>query len=58
MVATYLGLVELGKARFFHAPPPKAPLARRRTHRERRVHRVASRWSRRRIDRRRAARRT
>lgn len=46
MVATYLGLVELGKARFFRAPPPERPLARPRPPRERRILRRAVRWSR------------
>jgi Mg2+-importing ATPase len=50
MVATYLGLVELGKARFFHAPSQGVPLARRRPQNERRLNRVAARWSRRRIE--------
>ena len=50
MVVTYLGLVEVGKARFFRAPPPEKPLARPRGPRERRMHRVATRWSRRTIE--------
>ena len=45
MVITYLGLVELGKARFFRPGPPVEPLAKPKPARERRVHRVASRWS-------------
>ncbi|MGD0115817.1 MAG: magnesium-translocating P-type ATPase [Dehalococcoidia bacterium] len=45
MIATYLGLVEAGKSRFFRPQPDKPPLARRRGSWERRIHRVAARWS-------------
>ena len=45
MVVTYLGLVEAGKSRFFRPVPGKQPLARPRGKWERRVHRVAARWS-------------
>jgi hypothetical protein len=44
MIGTYLALVELAK-RYFFAPPAKQPLAARRKRSERRVHRVATRWS-------------
>jgi hypothetical protein len=44
MIGTYLALVELAK-RYFFAPPAKQPLAVRRKRSERRVHRVATRWS-------------
>ena len=46
MVITYLGLVELGKARFFRPRRGVEPLARRKTRQERRMHRRAARWSR------------
>jgi Mg2+-importing ATPase len=45
MVVTYLGLVEAGKSRFFRPEPGDRPLARKRGRWERRVHRVAARWS-------------
>jgi P-type Mg2+ transporter len=45
MVVTYLGLVEAGKSRFFRPIPGERPLARKRGRWERRVHRVAARWS-------------
>ncbi len=45
MVVTYLGLVELGKSRFFRPQPGVQPLARRRPSHERRIHRRAARWS-------------
>ncbi len=45
MVITYLGLVEMGKARFFRPTPGERPLARPHVPRERRLHRVATRWS-------------
>jgi Mg2+-importing ATPase len=45
MVVTYLGIVEAGKARFFRPQPDKPPLARRRGRLERRIHRLAARWS-------------
>jgi len=45
MIGTYLALVELAKAYFFAPPPAKRPLAARRKRSERRVHRVATRWS-------------
>ena len=45
MIAAYLALVECAKAAFF-GPPVARPVARRRAA-ERRVHRVAARWSRR-----------
>jgi Mg2+-importing ATPase len=45
MVVTYLGLVEAGKSRFFRPEPGERPLARKRGKWERRVHRVAARWS-------------
>ncbi|MGD0948380.1 MAG: magnesium-translocating P-type ATPase [Candidatus Binatia bacterium] len=44
MIGTYLALVELAKVYFF-APPAKQPLAARRKRSERRVQRVATRWS-------------
>jgi Mg2+-importing ATPase len=44
-VVTYLGLVEAGKSRFFRPEPGERPLARKRGKWERRVHRVAARWS-------------
>lgn len=44
MVATYLVLVELVKARFFRVRPGPRPLAQRPTEWERRVHRRAFRW--------------
>jgi Mg2+-importing ATPase len=51
MVVTYLGLVEVGKARFFRPTPGARPLARRRDRHVRRIHRVAARWSRPRLHR-------
>jgi Mg2+-importing ATPase len=45
MVITYLGLVELGKARFFRAVPTGKPLARPMERRQRLVQRLATRWS-------------
>ncbi len=45
MIVTYLGIVEVGKARFFRPQPGEPPLARRRERRERRIHRLAARWS-------------
>jgi P-type Mg2+ transporter len=45
MIVTYLGLVEAGKSRFFRPVPGERPLARPRGKWERRVHRVAARWS-------------
>jgi Mg2+-importing ATPase len=45
MMITYLGLVELGKARFFRPTPGERPLARPHVARERRLHRIAIRWS-------------
>jgi Mg2+-importing ATPase len=45
MVVTYLGLVEVGKSRFFRPVPGERPLARTRGRLERRIHRVAARWS-------------
>jgi Mg2+-importing ATPase len=45
MVVTYLGLVELVKARFFRPVPGERPLARPPVAHERRVHRRAARWS-------------
>ncbi|HSP55331.1 MAG TPA: magnesium-translocating P-type ATPase [Dehalococcoidia bacterium] len=45
MVVTYLGLVELGKSRFFRPQPGAQPLARRKPPQERRIHRRAARWS-------------
>ncbi len=45
MIVTYLGLVEAGKSRFFRPVPGKQPLARPRGKWERRIHRVAARWS-------------
>lgn len=45
MVITYLGLVELGKARFFRPTPGERPLARPHVVRERRLQRIAARWS-------------
>jgi Mg2+-importing ATPase len=46
MVATYLALVEVGKRAFFRAERrPAGPLALRRPPRERRLHRLAARWS-------------
>jgi Mg2+-importing ATPase len=51
MVVTYLGLVEAGKARFFRPLPGERPLARPHVPHERRVHRRAARWSRRRLPR-------
>ncbi|MDI6857436.1 MAG: magnesium-translocating P-type ATPase [Dehalococcoidia bacterium] len=47
MVVTYLGLVEVGKSRFFHPEHTRHPLAERSERRQRRIHRVAARWSRR-----------
>ena len=45
MVVTYLGLVEAGKSRFFRPVPGEQPLARPRERRQRRIHRLAGRWS-------------
>jgi Mg2+-importing ATPase len=45
MIVTYLGLVEAGKSRFFRPVPGGPPLARKRGRWERRIHRVAARWS-------------
>jgi Mg2+-importing ATPase len=45
MVVTYLGLVEAGKSRFFRPEPGEQPLARKRGRWERRIHRLAARWS-------------
>ena len=45
MVATYLVLVELVKARFYWVRPGPRPLARPPAERERRIHRRAFRWS-------------
>ena len=45
MVVTYLGLVEVGKSRFFQPVRGERPLARRRGRWERRIHRAAARWS-------------
>jgi P-type Mg2+ transporter len=45
MIVTYLGLVEAGKSRFFRPVPGERPLARKRGRWERRIHRVAARWS-------------
>jgi ATPase, P-type (transporting), HAD superfamily, subfamily IC len=46
MVVTYLGLVELGKARFFRPERGNEPVATPRTRAQRRTHRIVSRWSR------------
>ena len=46
MVVTHLGMVEAGKSRFFHPERPDHLLAERRERRQRRVHRLAARWSR------------
>ncbi len=46
MVVTYLGLVELGKARFFRPERGNEPIATPRTRAQRRTHRIVSRWSR------------
>ena len=47
MIAAYLTLAEIGKARFFRAPQPhETPLAIRPPERHRRIQRMASRWSR------------
>jgi Mg2+-importing ATPase len=45
MIGTYLLLVEVAKRYFFAPPVGKRPLAVRRKRRERRVRRVATRWS-------------
>jgi len=45
MVVTYLGLVEAGKSRFFRPVPGEQPLAKPRERRQRRIHRLAGRWS-------------
>jgi P-type Mg2+ transporter len=45
MSATYLGLVEVGKRRFFRPDGRQSPLAASRTERQRRIHRLAARWS-------------
>jgi Mg2+-importing ATPase len=49
MAISYLGLVEGAKARFFRPVPGSKPLARPEEPRQRRVHRVAARWSHRRL---------
>jgi Mg2+-importing ATPase len=46
MVATYLGLVELGKSRFFRLERGNEPVAVPRTRAHRRTQRIASRWHR------------
>ena len=47
MIAAYLTLAEIGKARFFRVSQPhEAPLAIRPPERHRRIQRMASRWSR------------
>jgi Mg2+-importing ATPase len=46
MVITYLALVEAGKARFFRPEKGMQPLARRRTHAQRRIGRLLTRWMR------------
>ncbi len=46
MIASYLTLAELGKARFFRAPHPRPqPLAVVLPERHRRIQRIASRWT-------------
>ncbi|MGZ6496730.1 MAG: magnesium-translocating P-type ATPase [Actinomycetota bacterium] len=45
MIATYLGLVEVGKRRFFRAERRGKPLAPKLPHQHRRIRRVATRWS-------------
>ncbi len=45
MIGAYLALVEVAKRYFFAPPIAKRPLAARRKRSERRVHRVATRWS-------------
>ena len=45
MIPVYLLLVELGKRRFYRAPPEGAPLAQPRPQPEQRIHHRASRWS-------------
>jgi Mg2+-importing ATPase len=49
MVITYLALVEVGKYWFFQLRHPRGPLARRKPPHQRRIHRRAHRWSRRRL---------
>ena len=44
MVATYLVLVEVAKARFFRPPADRRPLARPLAPRHRRVRRLSTRW--------------
>jgi Mg2+-importing ATPase len=46
MVITYLALVEAGKARFFRPEKGTQPLARPRTHVQRRIGRLLTRWMR------------
>ena len=46
MIVTYLALVEAGKARFFRPEKGTKPLARQRTHAERRSARLVTRWHR------------
>jgi Mg2+-importing ATPase len=46
MVVTYLGLVELGKSRFFRPERGKEPVSVPRTPAHRRTQRISSRWSR------------
>jgi Mg2+-importing ATPase len=58
MIAAYLTLAELGKARFFRPRFYGEPLAKRSPEHQRRVHRRAARWTRRRLPPRRPARRT
>ncbi|MGZ4250570.1 MAG: magnesium-translocating P-type ATPase, partial [Solirubrobacteraceae bacterium] len=45
MIPIYLLLVELGKRRFYRAPPEGTPLAQPRPEPEKRIHHRASRWS-------------
>jgi Mg2+-importing ATPase len=45
MIVTYLVLVEFGKRRFFRAERRGEPLARRPPYRQRRIHRLITRWS-------------
>jgi hypothetical protein len=51
MVVTYLALAEVGKAGFFRPERGEEPLAKKRERRERRIHRLAPRWSIRRLPR-------
>lgn len=44
MIITYLALVEAGKARFFRPEKGTQPLARPRTHLQRRIVRLVTRW--------------